>query len=43
MVSVLMKLPFLSLTAMEDADLRETVGGEDVSVKEELQPAGSTH
>lgn len=29
MLSVLMKLPFRSLTAMEDADLNQTIGGED--------------
>lgn len=29
MLSVLMKLPFRSLTAMEDADLNQIIGGED--------------
>lgn len=43
MLSVLMKLPFLSLTAMEEADLNETVGGEDVSVREQLHPTGYIH
>lgn len=34
MLKVLMKLPLLSLTAMEDADLNRTGG--DVRIREEL-------
>lgn len=40
MLSVLMKLPLLSLTAMEDADLNKTIGGDDVSISEELRSIG---
>lgn len=40
MLSVLKKVPLLSLTAMEDADLNKTIGGDDVSIRQELHPIG---